>query len=92
MLLGILGLELIANINAIHIMIISVNCCWNRQIFLVLPIKYLPYLLKWSIRFSRPSAFRYRHLSSSKYGTNEKDDLRVFPGKLVNLREVSLLL
>ena len=85
------GLELIADINAIHIMVIRVDCRWDGQILLVLPIEYLPYFfLSWGICFCRPSAPRYRRICSSKYGTNEKDDLRILPGKLVDLREVSL--
>jgi len=37
--------KLIANINTIHVMIILVDYYWDRKVFLVLPVEYLPYLL-----------------------------------------------
>ena len=86
MLLVVRGLELIADINAIHIMVIRVDCRWDGQILLVLPVEYLPCrLLGCSIRFSRPSALRYRRLGINEYHTNEKNDLRVLLGELVNI-------
>ena len=67
-------------------MIISVDYGWNRQIFLVLPVKYLIYLLlKWGILFRRPSPFYNNHLSTSEYGIEKKDNIRILPGELVNL-------
>ena len=58
---------------------------WDRKVFLVLPVEYLPYLLlKWSIRFCRPSSLRYYHLSISVYGIDKEENLAILPGHLVD--------
>jgi len=67
-------------------MVIGIDRRWDRQILLILPIEYFPDLLfSLSIRLSGPSTLRYRHLSVGEYCTNEKDNIGVFPGKLVDL-------
>ena len=67
-------------------MIISVDYSRDRQILLVFPVEHFPYLLLGcSIRFGRPSTLYYRHLGIGKYGTNEKDDIGILPGELVDI-------
>ena len=66
-------------------MIIVVDCGWDKQILLVLPVEYLPYLLlEWSIWFRRPSSLRYYRRSTSVYSTDKEDNLAILPGDLVN--------
>ena len=67
-------------------MVIGINSRRDRQVLLVLPFKHLlslPFCV--GICLSGPSTPYYCLLSIGEYSANKKDNIRVFPGKLVNL-------